>query len=372
MNRRTFLAGGLVKGLAGCRRPKGAGFAGYAFVANEEGQAVAAVDLTAFAVARHIRIEGNPTAVIAHPTRPSVYALTPNNGLVHEIALDKLALRRTVRVAATAHSMRLDPDGSALWILCRAQRQLVRLPLERFNPEARIALPEEPLDFELSPQTPHAAVSFGARGSVAIVNRDEHRVARLARIGEAAGTLRFLKNGRQVLVANPLERVLSIFDTSTGRIVVHLPLAVRPDCLCFNADGGQLFITGEGMDAVVVVYPFQTQVAATTLAGHAPGFMAASTAPDYLFVANPQTGDVTVLDIRTLRLAAVVAVGSEPGHIAITPDNQYALVLNQKSGDMAVIRIATVAITQKRVRSAPLFTMIPVGSKPVSAAVRGV
>ncbi len=67
---------------------------------------------------------------------------------------------------------------------------------------------------------------------------------------------------------------------------------------------------------------------------------------------------------------AAAPAGAEPGFIAITPDNQYALVLNRRSGDMAVIRIA--AITAKRTKSAPLFTMIPVGSKPVGAAVRGV
>jgi hypothetical protein len=50
IDRRTFLAGGL--GLAAaCRPRRGAGFPGYAFVANEEGQAIAVVDLTAFAVA---------------------------------------------------------------------------------------------------------------------------------------------------------------------------------------------------------------------------------------------------------------------------------------------------------------------------------
>ncbi|MCX6634823.1 MAG: hypothetical protein NT090_07045, partial [Acidobacteria bacterium] len=76
------------------------------------------------------------------------------------------------------------------------------------------------------------------------------------------------------------------------------------------------------------------------------------------------------LDIETHKAIAAAPTGAEPGHITITPDNQYALVLNRRSGDMAVIRIA--AVIAKRSKSAPLFTMIPVGSKPVSAAVRGV
>ncbi len=71
---------------------------------------------------------------------------------------------------------------------------------------------------------------------------------------------------------------------------------MRPDNLCFNrsttggTDGGQLFITGEGLDGVVIVYPYHTpEVAETVLAGHAPGAMAASGA--FLFVASPLAGD---------------------------------------------------------------------------------
>ncbi|MGH9662325.1 MAG: YncE family protein, partial [Bryobacteraceae bacterium] len=139
----------------------------------------------------------------------------------------------------------------------------------------------------------------------------------------------------------------------------------------FRADGGMLFITGEGLDAVVIVYPYRNLVAETVLAGRAPGAMAVSTtAPDLLFVASPQSGDVTLMDITTSKIRGAVAVGAEPGHITVTPDDQYALVLNRRSGDMAVIWLA--ALRDKRTRTAPppLLTTIRVGSKPVSAAVR--
>ena len=67
-------------------------------------------------------------------------------------------------------------------------------------------------------------------------------------------------------------------------------------------------------------------------------------------------------------------VGTQPAYIAITPDDQYALVLNQASGDMAVIRVPNVTRTinqrERRVdKKGPLFMLIPVGSKPVSATI---
>jgi YVTN family beta-propeller protein len=130
-----------------------------------------------------------------------------------------------------------------------------------------------------------------------------------------------------------------------------------------------LFVTGEGSDTVVVVFPYHTpEVFETVLAGHGLGAMAAS--DSFLFIASPQSGNVSILDINTRRMIAVVSVGSDPGFIAITPDDQYALVLNRKSGDVAVLRVGT--IQPNRYKSAALLTVIPVGSSPVSAAVRAV
>jgi len=150
--------------------------------------------------------------------------------------------------------------------------------------------------------------------------------------------------------------------------MTELPLALRPDQLCPSVEGGQLFITGEGRDAVVIVYPYRTEIALTSLSGRQPGRMACSEIPRYLFVSSPAAGSVTVFDIDTQKVVAVIGVGVEPGAIVITPDQQYALVLNQGSGDIAAIRIAS--IKPGRARRAPLFTMIPVGGRPVAALVR--
>ena len=163
--------------------------------------------------------------------------------------------------------------------------------------------------------------------------------------------------------------MLTVLSPGDGQVVTHLPLAIRPDRLCFNQDGGQLFITGPGRDAVVVVFPYYVpQVAETVLAGHAPGVMAAS--KQYLFIANPDAGDLSILNIQLRKVIAVAKVGVGPASITITPDNQFALVLNRDSGDMSVIRIQ--GINFSRSKTAGVFWIVPVGSKPVSAAVTAV
>lgn len=369
LTRRAWLASALAA--AGCGRKKGSGFPGYAFVANEAARTVAAVDLTAFAVSRHIRLEAAPTAVLPDASGRSVFVLTPSSGRLHEIDPGRLELRRSVQVGRVAHSFRLSPRGRELWALCAEPRQLVRVPLDTLRPDRPLPLPGPPFDLDLAPDGRHAAVTFGDSGGLALLDLAA-RSSRIYAGGRTLGRVRFRSDGKALLAGDLGAREVAILDAASGRTVVNLPIAVRPDQFCIKSDGGQLFITGDGMDAVVFVYPYNTEVAETVLTGKSPGAMCECTSPDtnYLLVANPEAGDVSIVEIETRRVIAVAAVGEGPCAIAMTPDQQYALVLNRTSGDLAVIRIAAIAAT--RAKSAPLFTLIPVGSGPVSVAVQGV
>jgi DNA-binding beta-propeller fold protein YncE len=353
--------------LAACTSRR-TGYRGYAFIANEEGQAVAAVDLQALAVARHIPLDSAPMDVLALRTRPFVYALTPANGSLQEIQADRLSFARKLAAGSQAISMRLSPDERAMCVLTREPKALVRVSLERFAIDWELPLSEDPHDFAVAPDGKTAAVSAGQ--SVRLVDLSTRKIG--DPLGHAAeiGAVRFLSDSRSMVAANRGEKMLSVYDVATSKLIADLPIAVRPDNLCFSNDGGQLFITGEGVDGVVIVYPYHTpEVGKTVLAGHEPSAMA--TSDQYLFVASPQSGDVSILDIGTQKVVGVQHVGSDPGFIVLTPGDQYALVLNRKSGDVAVLR-GEVAPSRYKERAGKLLTVIPVGSKPVSAAVRGV
>jgi YVTN family beta-propeller protein len=99
--------------------------------------------------------------------------------------------------------------------------------------------------------------------------------------------------------------------------------------------------------------------------------------PAYLMLTNPEADAITVLDTDAYTLVASVRVGRGPCRILLTPDGQYALVLNEKSGDVAVVRMLALSTTPNggyrpfKPAPAPIFTLIPVGERPVSAAFVG-
>lgn len=371
IQRRQFLLGSAAT--AGCWRPRATGFPGYAFVANAGERSVAAVDLTKFSVTRQIQLEAAPAQVLAHSGQRRVYALAPQNATLYEIDAVDLAVKRKLSLGGTAVSMRLEPGEQALWVLCRSPHALIRVPLghPKLQSASRLKLPGEPEDFDLSRDGRLAVVSLPQMRSVALIDPAKPALLNIAKAGDDPRAALFRSDGRQVLVANRSARMLTVLDVKTGGILVKLPLPVEPENFCVKADGGQIFITGKGMDAVVVVHPYWTEVAETVLAGHAPGAVAISAAPEYLFAANPESGDVTVLEVATRDVLAAVKVGQEPCFITFTPDDQYALVVNHRSGDLAVIRLATITLggSQRRTRTAPLFTLVPVGVGPVSAGV---
>jgi len=368
VGRRAWLAA--LIGWTGCRRPNRGGLPGYALIANQGGKSVAAIHLDTLSVRRHVSLADSPSAVVTHPARDAGYVLTPHSGTIYELAIPGLSVIRRHRLAGSLHSVRMASDGKTLWALARDDRRLVEWNLESWRLGRRILLPEAPEDFDLSREGV-AAVAFPEAGLLGYWNLDSGKRLHLAEAGGTPRVVRFRSDGRQVLAGLTGQKTLLIADVESGRTVTRLPLVIEPEQFCFKADGGILYVTGAGRDAVVSVYPYRGVVAETFLAGRAPGAMAVSGgAEPLLFVANPESGDVTVIDVITSKVIAAVAVGQEPACIAVTPDDRYALVLNRRSGDVAVLLLE--ALRNRRVRPAPppLFTMIPVGAQPVSAAIK--
>ena len=331
---------------------------------------MAAVDLQAFAVAKHIPLDDAPSQVIASPGSPFVYAVTPLSGSIHEIQADRLSFRRKVKAASATPEQvmtaALSPDDTFLYLLSQEPRAVSAISTESLKVVWRLMLPEEPMEFAVANNGKTAAITSGA--SVRLLDLSTRELS--PALGHATfGSVRFLDDSKTLIAADLGNRRLSLYDVASRQLITHLPLTIRPDHMCFSHDGGQLFLTGEGTDGVVIVYPYHIpRVAKTVLAGHAPGAMAAS--GSLLFIASPQSGDVSILSIATAKIIGVVQVGSDPGFVVVTPDDQYALVLNRRSGDVAVLRAG--GITPNRYKSWSLFTVIPVGSKPVSAAIRAI
>jgi YVTN family beta-propeller protein len=372
ISRRALLAGAAAA--LGCGRKKATGFPGYCFVANRGSRSVTAVDLNTFRVRKHIGLDAAPAAIMAGADagKPKVYALAPNAGAIYEIDVASLNLGRRAWSGGQTAGMQISARDNALWALCREPAALVRIPLDSFRAARRIALPAAADSFDISVDGRAAVASRKAR-AISLVSLTRGAMERNIACADEPALVQFRSDGELLMAGFPASRSLGIYDAATGKTVVRLPLPLAPRNFGVSPDGGQLFITGDGMDAVVIVFPYSTEIDQTVLAGHAPGVVAVTeTSDSYLLVANPDSNSITALDMYSRRLVAVVQVGQGPCDIVLTPDKQYALSVDEGSSDLAVIRLTTFSEAWvRRYRSASLFTMVQVGAQPAAAVVVG-
>ena len=379
-----MLAGSAALITASCGRGRATGYPGYALIAVAGENSVASVDLNKFQLVRKLPLKAAPSSVVAGSE--SAYVLTPSNGIVHIVAPDRLTQSGSVRLSDQADLIKLTPDGKQIVAISSTARELIVADLAGRKVVKRVKLEDAPAGFDLCP-TPdgkrlYAAVSSGPGKSVDLIDLKQgnhlHR-----QLGAELGAIRLRSDGGLIFCANCENETMLVLDPATLGTVCELQLPMRPDNLVFGAGGGQLFVTGAGMDGVAIIFVFRTlEVEQTVLAGRAPGAMACSENPGYLFVASRAGSEISILGIDTRKVVGRTRAGENPRHISVTPDQQYALILNEASGDMAILRIPSIGVIRPGSKPMPgflntsvsLFAMLPVGEKPVDAAIftRGV
>ena len=380
ITRREWLALSGIALSTACQTKKGTGFPGYALIANAGDETLTAIDLTAFRFVRSIPLGASATQVL--PSKLGNFVLTPKNGTVHVVSRE-LRVVKSRRLSDHLGNMCLSPDGQSLLvttpdtsglIVVDANSLAVRSRYKLTNAPFSMSAPPAPMLGE-KPKPLYVATATGNERTVELFDmRSGQHWTRV--FAGPIGDIRFRADGERLLVANLGERCVTALNTPDLQPIADLPLAMLPENLCFNADQGQLFVSGQGMDAVAIIFPYNPlEVDQTVLAGRDPGVMACSENPAYLFVGSDSGSDVCVLNIDSRKMIGIVDAGKKPTYITVTPDSQYALVLSESAGTMAVIHIPAVAANARNADkwrdkiTAGLFTLLPVGDRPVHVAV---
>jgi YVTN family beta-propeller protein len=366
MTRRALLAA-LVS--TACGRKRAARYQGWLFVASRGEAGIAVADIAQFQRATSIPLPHSPDDLFL--ARQRVFATSREGSELFEIDPGQFRVSGRIALPGKPVATRLLPGGGLAMVLTDEPPAVMLVDLERRRVSATLALAAAPGDADLADGG--AALTLPARNSIIRIPLPDLKIARETEVGGACGTVRFRKDGRTILAGIPATREIITLDAATGRLLTRLPLPISPLRFCFNGDGGQMFVTGAGEDSLAIVYPYKNEVDQTILGGSTPGAMAVSEARNLLFVANPGSGDLTILDIDTRHLKASVHIGGQPGEVLLTPDGEYALVLDPVSGSVSVARILTVLDHPQVALIAqppkPLFTVFQTAADARSAII---
>ena len=346
-----------------CSRKRAARYHGWLFVASGGGKSVAVADLAFFRRVATIPLPHAPDRLFHSGGR--VFATCREGQALVEIDPQTLRVVGKIGLPGKPVAARLAGNGTAI-IVTDEPAALLTVDLAKRRVTARLQLPGGASDLDVNQG--QAAIAIPSRNSIArVVLLPGLKLTGTTDAGVPCETLRFRRDGKTILAGASAAREIVSIDTANGKLLARLPLPIAPSRFCFNGDGGQMFVTGMGEDAVAIVSPFQNEVDQTILAGRTPYAMAVSGSRNLLFVTNMESGDLTILDIETRSRAASVHVGENPGDVLLTPDGEYALVIDQRTGNVSVVRISTVL--DRKVRTKPLFTVFPTAADARSAII---
>src|SRR5204862_5596037 len=99
-------------------------------------------------------------------------------------------------------------------VLSQSPNLLARVRLDTFEIASRVKLPGAPDSFGLSRDGLLAAATFPEIQSVAVIELATNAIARVRSAGPDGRAVLFRSDGRQMLVANRSERMLTIIDVS--------------------------------------------------------------------------------------------------------------------------------------------------------------
>jgi DNA-binding beta-propeller fold protein YncE len=373
VSRRAFLAG--LSTLVACSHKRAPRYQAWLFVASAAERAVVVGDLSSFRRSGSIPLAAAPSQVLS--VRGKLFAVCPESGQIAQINPTERTIVGKTGVNGKITGVCLTTDGNYLVVATTQPDALVLIDTASSRLVRRTPLPAPPRAVAAS--SAQAAVLLEAKATLlARVTVPDGALLGVNAIDAGAVTaLDYRKDGETIFTAAPDAMQLVSLSAASGAVLARLPVPIRPARFCVDGEGGQVFITGANREPQLVIFsPYQNQVDQTLYAGHALYGMAVAPMRNYLFLSNPDAGDVAILDIYKRRVISYIRTGGKPGEILIAPSTgpeEYAFVVDADSGDVSVIHIPAVLHKPGDAFIAeppkPLFAVFHGGADPQSAVI---
>jgi YVTN family beta-propeller protein len=189
----------------------------------------------------------------------------------------------------------------------------------------------------------------------------------------------FCAQAGRAYITNEDAESVSVLDTDKAEVVATVNVGKRPRGLKLGRDGKELFVAVSGLpkcppsvpeeecaklkrdltaDGIAVIDTTTLKLTRLLKSGSDPEQFDLSHDGKRLFIANEDSGTLTVVGIASGTVEATVPVGKEPEGVRVTPDGRSIVVTSESGNAIHVID----AHTLKMVKS------VPVGKRPRDVA----
>jgi len=290
-----------------------------ALVTSERENQLLALSLPGGRVIRRIRLAPDPTTVAAGPGGP-VVAVSPGSGAVTLLSWPGLRPQAVLRGFRSPQLAAPTPDGEWVLVSDAAAGAVSSIELANHRVVDRVWVGSGAHHLAVSPDMRTAWVALGEAADTIVVLDSSHpahlRVIRRLHPAVAAHDLAFSPDGRTAWVTSAAASYVSVLDARSGRLLGTVAAGAPPQHIAFTAGARpRAYITSGYGSSIEMVDPRTLRVERRT--GLPYGSFNLAAAGNTLVTTSLLTGQVTVLDARTLARRMTTTVAPNARAVAI-------------------------------------------------------
>ncbi|MCP4364288.1 MAG: YncE family protein [Planctomycetes bacterium] len=235
-----------------------------------------------------------------------------NNVSVVDMESENILARFTCSPWSSPHASVLTPDGQKLVVPSTNRDHVTIFDVASGETLARIETGQGPRYLNVTPDSRFAYVCNHDGYTISVIDLDKlTEIAEIEGFSEPYG-VSFLPDGTKAYVANAGEHEIDVIDTQTHHIINRI------------AVGRNIVLASLKPDEIMAEMHCACAVALTRDGR-------------YGYVADCDTGDVTVINTETDGIVANIPVGKEPTCAYLSPDDSLVLVPNNGDRTVSVI-----------------------------------
>lgn len=257
-----------------------------------------------------------------------------NQVYVIKLATDEIV--DTIQVGASPTEMRMNPDGTKLFVLNSLSGSVSVI-----DTSTNRVIAEIPLSKGVKGITPifmdRVYVTSTHPDAIWVINTQNHDVVMSYTPSTQPQEVTLSPDGKKLYIANSRLNTISIANAESLRATRQIPVGSFPNSVTVSSEGQYLFVTNRNSNNLTVIDLSTEEVIKTIPVGIEPFSAIHLPRQRQLAVANYKSSDLTLINLESMNVIGSVPIGGRPRKLTATPDGRYLFVTNKQFNDISLI-----------------------------------
>jgi len=319
-------------------------------------------------LARLLALAWGAFALAAAAAAPKAYVGNFKDSTVSVVDTGTNTVVKTVPVAAGPHGMAVSPDGRFVWVAGEGSTSVSVIDTASDSVARTVDVGASPHGVTMVPDGKTVLVGVYGGDRIAFVDTASGSVTGTLAVAKPH-TIAVRPDGKVAVVAaqEPGHFALVVVDLATRAVARRIELEQPPRDPEFSPDGGLLYFTRAGVNALRVI-DSSDRVVADIPTGASP-HMGKSFGASLGAVVVQGPSELLLFDPARNTALRAVAVGKQPHWMA--SDGKTAWVTGEGSNDLTVVDLASGSTRTVAVGNAPRKVVVQPAAAGASAAAPG-